>query len=220
MIKLLDILKEGMYGNYLFGDKDTGAKVGIYSDEIEPDTPTEKDLFNLLKQYADSEFETYSKVSLDDFIPVLKKLKKQYPDIVNPNISSETYIYRGTSFTEEQMNKLKYKEEDIKTYEQGIIIPNQTYSSKRKVQSWSTSYFTASGFAFMSADKRGGQPIILRTKAVNADLYFKPEVMDKISTQAENETFNIVKSLPVDVMVVKEYKDEFEDIESTYLHTK
>ena len=52
------------------------------------------------------------------------------------------------------------------------------------------------------------------------ELYFNPNFMDKLSTQLESETFNITKPVPVDIMVPEGYEDEFEDIESSYLHTK
>jgi hypothetical protein len=44
--------------------------------------------------------------------------------------------------------------------------------------------------------------------------------MDKMSTQLEDETFNITNPIPVDIMVIENYEDEFEDIESSFLHTK
>jgi len=214
------MIYEGMYGNYLFGDKNTGAAIGWYENEVEPDTPTEKNLFNTLKKYADSEYKTYSAITLDDFIPIFKKLKKQYPEIVDPKLSPDTYIYRGTSLPKEQIDKLNAEIKDTTYYKQGYIIPNQTYESRRKVQSWSINYFTASGFAFKSAIKKEGVPVIMRAKVSDADLYFNSKFMDKLSTQAEDETFNIVNPIPVDIMVMEFYEDEFEDIEAGYLHTK
>ena len=214
------MIYEGMYGNYLFGDKNTGVAVGWYKNEMEPDTPAEKRLFNILKKYADSEYQTYSVITLDDFVPIFKKLKKQYPEIVDPKLSSDTYIYRGTSLPKEQIDKLNAEIKDTIYYKQGYIIPNQTYESKRKVQSWSTNYFIASGFAFKSTEKRGGVPVIMRAKVSDADLYFNSKFMDKLSTQVEDETFNIINPIPVDIMVIDFYEDEFEDIEAGYLHTK
>jgi hypothetical protein len=215
------LIKERVYGDYLFGDKDSGVVIGWYKDEIEPDTPAEKNLFNLLKKYANSEFSTYSSISLDDFIPVFKQLKKQYPEIVDPKLPSNTYLYRGTSLPKEQINRLvNSKADNIINYEQGYIILNQIYQSKRKIQSWSTNYFIASGFAFTSAAKKEEVPIIIRIKVSDADLYFKPEFVDKLSTQAEDETFNIINPISADIMVMEFYEDEFEDTEAGYLHTK
>ena len=192
------------FGNYLFGDQESGVKIGWYDDEKEEDTPAEKELFNLLKKYADSEAETYSNINLDNLVPLLKKIKSQYPEIGEPKVSG--YIYRGTSIPEEKLRELEI---DAKTqpYTQGTILLNQTYSSRRQVQSWSTEYFPAAGFAVTTAERKGGIPVIMRTKASNADLYFNPKFMEKLSTQLEDETFNITNPIPVDIMVIENYQD-------------
>jgi len=208
---------EGKYGDYLFGDKNSGVSIGWYNDEVEEDTPAEKKLFDLLKKYADSEAETYSNISLDHLIPVFKTIKKQYPEIGEPNVSG--YIYRGTTIPEEKLAELESNAK-TKLYSQGYIIPNQTYSSRRKVASWSTDYFPAAGFAVTTAERKGGKAVIMRAKASDAELFFNPKFMEKLSTQLEDETFNIFQPIPVDIMVIENYQDEFEDIESGYLHTK
>jgi hypothetical protein len=192
------------FGNYLFGDQESGVKIGWYDDEKEEDTPAEKELFNLLKKYADSEAETYSNINLDNLVPLLKKIKSQYPEIGESKVSG--YIYRGTSIPEEKLRELEI---DAKTqpYTQGTILLNQTYSSRRQVQSWSTEYFPAAGFAVTTAERKGGIPVIMRTKASNADLYFNPKFMEKLSTQLEDETFNITNPIPVDIMVIENYQD-------------
>jgi len=219
MIKLIDILKEGKFGDFLFGDKESGVSIGWYKDEIEKDTPAELALFKLLKKYADSERETYSNINLDNLIPIFKKLKKQYPEIVESKISPDTYIYRGTAMPEEKLMGLE-ADAETEAYNQGIILLDQKYSSRRKVQSWSTSYFPAAGFAVTTAKEKGGVPVIMRAKAGDAELFFTPAFMEKLSTQLEDETFNITNPIPVDIMVIENYEDEFEDIESGYLHDK
>jgi hypothetical protein len=205
------------FGDYLFGDKESGVKIGWYDDEKEEDTPSEKELFNLLKKYADSEAETYSNINLDSLIPIFKKIKKQYPEIGQPKVSG--YIYRGTSIPEEKLAELE-ADAETEPYAQGIILLNQTYSSRRQVQSWSTDYFPAAGFAVTTAERKGGKPVIMRAKAEDAELFFNPKFMEKLSTQLEDETFNITRPIPVDIMVIENYQDEFEDIESGYLHNK
>jgi len=205
------------FGDYLFGDKESGVKIGWYNNEKEEDTPAEKELFNLLKKYADSEAETYSNISLDNLISVFKTIKKQYPEIGEPKVSG--YIYRGTSIPEEKLRELEANAK-TQSYTQGTILLNQTYSSRRQVQSWSTDYFPAAGFAVTTAERKGGRPVIMRAKASDADLYFNPKFMEKLSTQLEDETFNITRPIPVDIMVIENYQDEFEDIESGYLHNK
>ena len=210
---------EGKYGDYLFGDQNSGVSIGYYEDEKEEDTPAEISLFNLLKQYADSEAETYSNINLDSLIPTFKILKKQYPEIANPKINDGVYIYRGTAMSEDKLQELEANA-DTESYNQGVIILDQVYSSRRKVQSWSTNYFNAATFAINTAERKGGVPVIMRTKASNADLYFDPTFMDKLSSQLEDETFNIINPIPADIMVIENYQDEFEDIESGYLHNK
>ena len=44
--------------------------------------------------------------------------------------------------------------------------------------------------------------------------------MEKLNNQLEDETFNIINPIDVDIMVIQEYKDEFEDIESSFLSNK
>jgi hypothetical protein len=205
------------FGNYLFGDKETGVKIGWYNNEKEEDTPAEKELFSFLKKYADSEAETYSNISLDHLIPVFKKIKSQYPEIGEPKVGG--YIYRGTSVSKDKIDQLA-DEPNVEEIGQNIIVPNQEYSSRRKVSSWSTNYYNAATFAQSTAERKGGIPVVMRAKASDAELFFNPRFMNKLSTQLEEETFNITRPLPVDVMIIKEYKDEFEDIESSYLHNK
>jgi hypothetical protein len=205
------------FGNYLFGDKDSGVKIGWYDNEVESDTTAEKSLFNFLKQYADSEESTYSNINLDNYIPIFKTIKKQYPEIGDPKVSG--YIYRGTVINKDALERLS-KEPNIDIIGQNIIIPNQEYSSRRKVSSWSTNYYNAATFAMSTAERKKGIPVVMRAKAEDAELFFTPKFMNKLSNQLEEETFNIVNPIPVDIMIIKEYEDEFEEIENDYLHTK
>jgi hypothetical protein len=217
------LLREGVYGNYLFGDKESGVSILWYDNEKEEDTLAEHALFKLLKKYASSTADIYGTINLDHLIPILKILKKDYPEIADPKLNGETYIYRGTSIPKEKLNELMYgakTEPYTKTYDQGIIIMNQMYSSRRKVQSWSINYNNAATFAASTAETKGGVPVIMRAKAKNAELFFKPEFMDKLSSQLEDETFSITNPIPADVMVLENYKDDFENIEAGYQHTK
>jgi hypothetical protein len=113
-------------GNYLFGDKDSGVKIGWYKDEMEVDTTAEKLLFNFLKRYADSEANVYSTVSLDPYLETFRKLKKEYPEIADSKLSSSTYIYRGTVISEERAAEL-YESPNKEETQNNIIIPNQTF---------------------------------------------------------------------------------------------
>ena len=217
-------LKEDIFGNYLFGDKETGAnpRIGIYDKEMEPDTPAEKELFKILKTYTDSQRDTYSNINLDPYKDTFKILKKEYPKLVDPEISSDTYIYRGTTLPKEKVQELleNYENEEQKDY---IIIYDVNYSSRRLVSSWSTSYYTGTHFALTSRDLKPKEiPVVMRTKAANAELVFSQEFIEKISTYYEEEVINLKNNMIVDILIIKddEYKDEFDNIESEYLHNK
>jgi hypothetical protein len=60
------------------------------------------------------------------------------------------------------------------------------------------------------------------TKAANAELVFSQEFIEKISTYYEEEVINLKNNMIVDILIIKddEYKDEFDNIESEYLHNK
>ena len=214
------LVKEGEYGDFLFGDKDSGVKIGWYKDEVEVDTPTEEKLFDFLKKYADSESNIYSNINLDPYLETFRILKKDYPEIGDAGLSPDTYIYRGTFISEEEAAKL-YKNSNKEETKDTIIIPNQEYSSRRKLSSWSTRYYPAASFAISTAERKGeGVPVVMRAKAGDAELFFNPKFMDKLSDQLEDEVINAANPIKVDIMLIKNYEDEFEDIESGYLSTK
>jgi hypothetical protein len=199
------------FGNYLFGDKESGVDIKWYDSEKEIDTPAERALFNTLKKYVNSESSTYSNINLDSYIPIFKQIKREYPEIGDPKIPDTSYIYRGTAISKSNLQKL-LKGSETEFYKQGEIILNQEYSSKRKVQSWSTDYYTAATFAVSTAERNGGEPAVMRAKAGDADLYFNPNFITKLSLFPEKEVFNITNPIKVDVMVIENYNDEFEDM--------
>lgn len=192
---------EGKFGNYLFGDKDSGVKIGWYDSEKEQDTPAEKALFDLLKKYADSIFPEYSQINIDDLVPSLEQLKREYPDILNADLKDDAYIYRGTTLSGKELDTLGANADTV-YFEQGYIIKDQTYSSKRQLSSWSTDYYPAATFAITSSDEKGGYPVVMRAKASDANLYFNPEFLSKLSTQPEKEVLNTTNPIPVDIMVI------------------
>ena len=212
---IYDNLNEGDYGDYLFGDEDSGVKIKWYDKEKEKDTPEEKELFDKLKSYADSEYETYSNMNIDSLLPLFQKLKKEYPNIANPNLDNDQYIYRGTVTEVEYLEQLRQDPKAI-VDKRNIIIPNQEYSSKRKISSWSLNYFNAASFAIASVDKKTMVPLVVRAKVSDADLYFNPEFMNKLSTQPEEEVLNATNPIKVDVMIIQGFDTEFGDDEELY----
>ena len=214
------LVKEGEYGDYLFGDKESGVKIGWYKDEVEVDTPAEEKLFDFLKKYADSEASTYSTINLDPYLETFRKIKTEYPEIGDSKLSPDTYIYRGTFISQEEAAKLS-KNPNKEETKDTIIVPNQEYSSRRKVSSWSTRYYPAAAFAISTSERKNeGVPVVMRAKAGDAELFFNPKFMDKLSDQLEDEVINATNPIKVDVMLIKTFTDEFEDIESGYLSTK
>ena len=205
-------LQEGIYGDYLFGDKESGVRIKWYDKELEEDTPAEKELFTRLKAYADSEFETYSNMNIDDLKPLFDKLKIEYPDIANPNLQGDSYIYRGTTTTIDKLEELKQLP-NISEDKRNIIIPNQEYSSQRQLSSWSTNYFNAASFAIATAERKGMVPLIVRAKVKDAELYFNPEFMNKLSSQPEEEVLNSTNPINVDVLIIKGFDTELYDDE-------
>jgi len=149
-------------------------------------------------------------MSIDDLLPILQKLKKQYPDIIDPNLSSDEYIYRGIAIDVDELEKLKANPSAEET-QHNIIIPNQKYKDPRKLASWSTYYFVAASFAIHTAERRKLAPIVLRTKASNAKLFLNPDFMNKLSGQPEDETLNSANPIPVDIMILKGFDTELED---------
>lgn len=206
-------LQEGIYGDYLFGDKETGVKIKWYDEEKEEDTPAEKELFTRLKSYADSEFETYSNMNIDDLKPLFDKLKDEYPDIVNPQLTPDTYIYRGTTTTIDKLEELKQLPNTSED-KRNIIIPNQEYSSQRQLSSWSTNYFNAASFAISTAERKDMVPLIVRAKAGDADIYFNPDFMNKLSSQPEEEVLNSTNPINVDILIIKGFDTELYDDEN------
>lgn len=203
-----NLKEEHEFGDYLFGGEDTGVAIKWYPEEMEPDTKAEKELFDNIKKYVDSDAAWYSTMNLDSLIPLFKELKKEYPTIMDPKIPEGKYIYRGTSLSKEELARIDDKDKSH-LYEQGHIIRNVEYSSRRKVQSWTLSYYTAAGFAAVGAEQKRGVAIVMRTKASNAELFLNPKFLDNINNQFEDEVFNITNPINVDMLVIDEYDENF-----------
>lgn len=202
-----DDLNEGIYGDYLFGDKTSGAE--FYGGHKEIDVNKESNLFKQLKKYVTGYKKEYSEIDLSNLVTLFNKLRKEYPEIVDPKLNKEAYIYRGTCITQEQLDN--YSEYKTPTeYDQGYIINNITYNSRRKVQSWSTDYYNAATFA--ASKHKEGIPVIIRVKVKDADLFWNPHFINLINGFKEDEVLNTKLPLKADLMVVN--LDKFEDEET------
>jgi hypothetical protein len=217
------LIQEGLYGDFLFGDEETGVKSGWYNNEMEEDTPFEKKIFNLFKRYASSNVNVYTQTNLDPFLPTLIQLKKDYPEIMDPyskysrhgvqfegDLSPDDYIYRGTGLSKKTIQNIIQKEsiENIFLYKgpnnsatQGLLVPNQVYSSKRKLSSWSTDYYNAFHFA-MNSTQGELIPVVMRAKAKDANLFFSKKFLEKISGYPEEEILNGKNPMSVDIIII------------------
>ena len=208
------------YGDHLFGGKDTGVSVKWYSNEIEPDTPAEKALFDFLHKYADSENENYTSINLDPYYNTFKLIKNEYPKIGNTDLLDNAYVYRGTIIDKDKLDNILKKEYIKYDPSKTIIIPNQTYSSSRKIASWSINYDTAHWFAINQKLSKYSKdpnkiPVVMRGVGKDTEPYFNMVFMNKLSNTNENEFLNAANPMPVDIMVLKnedwEMHDEDED---------
>ena len=197
------------FGDHLFGDKSSGVKIGWYGSEKEPDTNAEKSLFDLLQQYADAEEGRYKHINLDSYYDLFKQIKAEYPDIGDSRLLNNQYIYRGTIVDREKLEKA-LKDSHTK-YNPGkqTIIPDQTYTSRRKISSWSTDYQTGYWFAVNQKledyqEDPDKIPVIMRSIVSNAEPYFNPVFMNKLSNTNEFEFLNAAPSMPVEIIVLSE----------------
>jgi len=201
MIKLIDILKEGIFGDYLFADEKSGVEYGLYDKELEKDTPEEYKLFQDLKLYAaGGDFED---ISLDKHASLLKQLKKEYPSFIKTNLSPEDYIYRGTVIFKDKLIDL-IKEKKIIKNKASYTVSNIPYTSKKIISSWSSNFFAAHDFAYETLLRKKNNnfiPAVLRVKVKEADVYFKDDFFVKISDNQEWEVLNMKQPINVDMVI-------------------
>ena len=126
------------------------------------------------------------------------------------DLSPNDYIYRGTGLSKKTIQDIIQKEniENVFLYKgpngraaQGLLVPNQMYSSKRKLSSWSTDYYNAFHFA-MNSTQGELIPVVMRAKAKDADLFFSKKFLEKISGYPEEEILNGKNPMPVDIIII------------------
>jgi hypothetical protein len=196
------------YGDHLFGGKDTGVSIKWYSSELEPDTPAEKSLFDFLHKYADSEDANYAAMNLDSYYDTFKLIKNEYPNIGDSRLLNSMYVYRGTIIDKDKLDTILKKEFIRYNPFKTIIIPDQTYSSSRKISSWSINYDTAHWFAINQKLSKYSKdpnkiPVVMRGVGKDTEPYFNMTFMNKLSNTNENEFLNAANPMPVDIMVLK-----------------
>jgi hypothetical protein len=183
------------------------VKIGWYDKIKEPDLEKEKELFDLIYWFINVGAEDPGDWNLDSYYELFKRLKKDYPEILNSNISGDSYIYRGTVFTPKQLKELinTHTLIDKKNY---YIIKDYKYSSRRKISSWTTNFTVAGGFA-TDVYQEGNYGVVVRTLAKNAELFFNPKFILTMFNHYrediidEEEIFNATNPILTDVILPK-----------------
>jgi len=206
MIKIKSILSEletdpnKVFGNIAFGSKPELAKVQGKS-EIEPDTEEEKEILNLLTSWvetpeADTSEKLYKKRD------ILKKASSVFPRILKPKTPNGTDLYRGVMSTQPYLlNQLKgsvqsdyenVRGKNYFTYKKPI-----NYRPRKKIQSWTDSFFIASAFA---TERNWLSGVVLTTKQ-NDEFLFNQNTMRILFTGDEGEVIHFGESYTNDVYI-------------------
>jgi hypothetical protein len=123
------------------------------------------------------------------------------------------YVYRGTVIDKDKLDDILKKEYIKYDPSKTTIIPDQTYSSSRKISSWSITYDTAHWFAINQKLSKYSKdpnkiPVVMRGVGKDTEPYFNMTFMNKLSNTNENEFLNAANPMPVDIMVLK--KEDWE----------
>jgi hypothetical protein len=163
-------------GDVLFGSNPIIAK--IQDKPTEKDTPYEDDLVNKIKNWTDKSDEK-SEMGVVSTIADLVKLKKYFPEVLNPPYGDK--VYRGTSVKLPELSKFIKENPEHDMMENGMVRfkTPYPYTPKREVSSWSASIFYASGFQGKSFESAINVPVIFET-TVDDSFIMNPQVMNVI----------------------------------------
>lgn len=117
MIKLKDILQETWYGKLLWADPgfDSSSMTyhallqKAYGNELEPDTPREREVWIAIRDYLKGDYNRYTGLgSAREVLPDLAKLKKRFPEILDPGllIASGDPVYRAMTWSTADLARL------------------------------------------------------------------------------------------------------------------
>jgi len=187
----------GTLGKYAFADKYNGisriARKLQKTKEYEADNATEEKILDLLNHWTnrpDNAKQIYDKRDL------LKKVKKEYPEVFKPNFNG--LIYRGLSSLPKEIKNSK----DLKLDFEKVIINGDAYflyknpieyTPNKNVESWTTSLKIANSF---------GSECILVSK-LDDNFYFKPEFINAIYYgRNEDEILHLGKDFTKNIYVM------------------
>ena len=163
-------------GNVLFGSNPVIAK--IQDKPQEKNTPYEDNLVAKLKNWT-TQSTSQSEKGVVTTIADLVKLKKYFPEVLNPPYGEK--VYRGTSIKLPIISNFIRQNPEHELVE-GNAVRFKTpfpYTPQREVSSWSTSLFYASSFQGKSFEGAVNVPVIFET-TVDDTFIMNPQVMNII----------------------------------------
>ena len=163
-------------GNVLFGSNPVIAK--IQDKPQEKNTPYEDNLVAKLKNWT-TQSTSQSEKGVVTTIADLVKLKKYFPEVLNPPYGQK--VYRGTSIKLPIISNFIRQNPEHELVE-GNAVRFKTpfpYTPQREVSSWSTSLFYASSFQGKSFEGAVNVPVIFET-TVDDTFIMNPQVMNII----------------------------------------
>ena len=218
------------FGKIAFGGKDSGVAIGVYKNEVEPDTEKESEYFNQIKYYIRDTL-SYLENSIGDtsfFNEIdIDEAKELYPNIFGIDNLLGEFAYRGTvlrdpiaSLLLEHIDlgeeiQLPKDSMDKKTY---LLFNDIPYKSKKDIQSWTTEFSIAEFFAGGNWDKEqhyidkelNSIPCILRLKIDNS-FFMNPNFMNKFRAELshkepyEYEIMHMGASISCDILIPKNF---------------
>jgi hypothetical protein len=163
-------------GNVLFGSNPIIAK--IQDKPVEKNTSYEDQIVANIKSWT-TQSTTQSEKGVVSTIADLIKLKKYFPEVLNPPYGER--VYRGTSVKLPQISNFikQNPEHEIIEFNMVRFKTPFPYTPQREVSSWSTSLFYATSFQGKSFDGAINVPVVFET-SVDDTFIMNPKVMNII----------------------------------------
>lgn len=194
---------EPEYGKHLFGD---------FRKLNEPDTEKEKKYFEIIKKWLKGNYESgklnLSTIELQAFKDLMK-LKKYEPEILKPETN---ILYRGVKKYSRYFDDFKLKKEDFELIQingRGFYKCKKqiNYKPNSEIQSWTTNFNMAWGFAIKNVFDYGKIAVIYKCKFPENSILFNSEFLNKVfkyelQGREENEVIHIGnKPLKCELMI-------------------
>ena len=214
MIKLKDILKEFEYGDKLWADPMGGMDITtkltryqdfikkIYNNDIEYNTPEEAKVLKAIVSYL----KYNNKEGINPYLDELLKLKKKFPNILDPKSSNRTKdkLYRGMTGVVDVIVKYIESAKEVKE----VTIKGSNWILLKDVSaivtsraaggfvSMTTSINKSVEFGFASSEDRW--PIITETPYISLEssVIWNPEYLATLSKYDESEIWFLGNSFP------------------------